>query len=160
MTHGQKVAESIERAVSGPVWHGPALMDLVGDVTAEQAAAYPVAGAHSIWELVLHITAWAEIVRARLLSNVPVGATPDQDWPRVREPSAEGWRGAVERMKEAHRELSADVDPLEESRLVARVPGQDYNARVMLHGVVEHDAYHGGQIAILKRALARGGDLG
>src|SRR2546426_6708392 len=51
MSRGQRVAEAIERSVSGPMWHGPALADLIGDVSAEQAAARPVAGAHSIWEL-------------------------------------------------------------------------------------------------------------
>ncbi len=155
MTLGQKLADAVERAVSGPVWHGPSLMDLVGDVTAEQAAAYPVAGAHSIWELVLHITTWAEIPRVRLQSPTPVEATSEQDWPPVRERSAEEWRAAVERMKEAHRELAEDVGLLDDALLQARVPGMDYPNVVMVHGVIEHDAYHGGQIAILKRALAR-----
>lgn len=140
------------------MWHGPALMDLVGDVTADEAAAHPVAGAHSIWELVLHITAWTEIVRQRLVSTTPVEATAEQDWPPVRDQSAEGWRAVVERLKDAHRELAEDVGQMDDARLLARSPGQDYNNVVMLHGVVEHDAYHGGQIAILKRALARSGE--
>lgn len=158
MTLGQKIAESIERAVSGPVWHGPALMDLVDDVTADQAVAHPIHGGHSIWELVLHITSWAEIVRARLQHATLVEATPEQDWPPVRERSAEEWRAAVERLKDTHRELAADVALLPDMRLQERVPGKDYATIVMLHGVPEHDAYHGGQIAILKRALARGVD--
>src|SRR2546428_12162604 len=66
MSRGQRVAEAIERSVSGPMWHGPALADLIGDVSAEHAADHPVGGAHSIWELVLHVTAWTEIVRERL----------------------------------------------------------------------------------------------
>lgn len=158
MSRGQRVAESIERAVSGPVWHGPSLMDLVGDVTAEQAAARPVPGAHSIWELVLHLTSWAEIVRDRLQRAEPVEATPEQDWPPVGDNSPEAWRTAVERLKAAHRELAADVTQLDDSRLIGRVAGREYNNLVMLHGVAEHDAYHGGQIAILKRALARPGE--
>lgn len=158
MTLARKLAESIERAVSGPVWHGPALMDLVGDVSAEQAAAHPVAGAHSIWQLVLHITAWVDIVRTRLSDVAASEPTPEQDWPPIRDQSAEGWRAAVERMKEAHRELAAELEALPDARLQERVPGNAYAFVVMLHGVAEHDAYHGGQIAILKRALAREGD--
>lgn len=158
MSRGQRVAEAIERSISGPMWHGPALTDLVGDVTAEQAAAHPISGAHSIWELVHHVTAWAEIVRTRVVSPVSTGEpTTEQDWPPVHNTSAEDWRTAVERMKESHRELAADVATLDDSRLIGRVPGRDHSVLVMLHGVVEHDAYHGGQIAILKRALQRGG---
>ena len=155
MSRGQRVAEAIERAVSGPVWHGPPLADLIGDVTAEQAAEHPIAGGHSIWELVLHMTAWAEIVRRRLDSASVVEATEEQDWPPVRDPTPEGWRTAVERLKESYRELAAETATLDDARLIGRVPGRDHAVIVMLHGIVEHAAYHGGQIAILKRAVAR-----
>jgi len=128
-------------------------MDLVGDVTAEQAAARPIDGAHTIWELVLHVTAWAEIARMRINDPGTPEPTPAQDWPAIPETSAEAWRAAVERLKDAHRELAVDVGQMDETRLRQRVSGRDYDALVMLHGVVEHDAYHGGQIALLKRAL-------
>ena len=137
------------------MWHGPPLVDLVGDVTHEQAADHAIAGAHSIWELVLHVTAWTEIVRERLVGSAKGEPTPEEDWPPVRDRSADAWRGTVERMKEAHRELAADVAKLDDSQLIGRVPGKDHSVLVMLHGVVEHDAYHGGQIAVLKRALER-----
>jgi len=153
MSRGQRVAEAIERSVSGPMWHGPALADLVGDVTAEQAAAWPVPGAHSIWELVLHVSSWTEIVRERLVGSAKSEPTPEEDWPPVRDQSAAAWRAAVERLKEAHRELAADVAQLDDSMLIGRVPGREHSVLAMIHGVVEHDAYHGGQIAILKRAL-------
>jgi len=153
MSRGQRVAESIERSVSGPVWHGPALADLIGDVTAEQAAEHPIAGAHSIWELVLHMTSWTEIVRERLVGSAKSEPTPEEDWPPVGQPTGEAWRAAVERMKDAHRELATDVAQLDDSRLIGRVPGKEHSVLAMIHGIVEHDAYHGGQIAILKRAL-------
>lgn len=156
MTDGQRLAEAIERCVSGPVWHGPALADLIGDVDAGDAAARPIAGAHSIWELVLHMTAWAEIAATRLAPVRPPDPTPDMDWPPVADTSADAWRAAVEQLKDAHRELADEVRLLDDARLHQRLPGRDHTALVMLHGVIEHDAYHGGQVAVLKRALARG----
>ena len=153
MSRGQRVAETIERSVSGPMWHGPSLFDLVDDVTPEQAAEHPVAGAHSIWELVLHVTAWTEIVRERLAGSAKSDPTPEEDWPPVKDTSPDAWRTAIERLKEAHRELAADTARMDDSTLIGRVPGKDHSVLVMMHGIVEHDAYHGGQIAILKRAL-------
>lgn len=155
MSRGQQVAESIERSVSGPMWHGPSLADLVGDLSAADAAQHPVAAAHSIWELVHHMTAWTEIARQRLGPESPGEPTPEQDWPPARDQSAEAWRMAVERLKNAHRELAADVAALDDSALIGRVPGRDHTVLAMLHGIVQHDAYHGGQIAVLKRALER-----
>jgi uncharacterized damage-inducible protein DinB len=153
MSRGQRVAEAIERAVSGPMWHGSALAELLIDVTPAQAASRPIAGAHTIWELVLHATAWTEIVRERLIGSAKADPTPEEDWPPVRDTSPGAWRSALERLKEAHRELAADVAKLDDSMLIGRVPGKDHSVLVMVHGIVEHDAYHGGQIAILKRAL-------
>lgn len=153
MSRGQRVAESIERAVSGPTWHGPALADLLEDVTADQAAERPIAGAHSIWELVLHATAWTEIARERLAGSAKGDPTPEEDWPPVADRSADGWRAAKERLKEAHRELAAVANKMDDSMLIGRVPGKDHSVLTMMHGIVEHDAYHGGQIAMLKRAL-------
>lgn len=152
----QDLSVAISRAVSGPIWHGLALMDLVGDVTADQAASRPIAGAHTIWELVRHVTAWVEIVRMRVADPGTPEPTAEQDWPAVPaagDGAAQAWRDAVERLKESHRELAIDVAQLDDARLAERVTGRDYTLQVMLHGVVEHAAYHGGQIALLKRAL-------
>jgi len=149
------MAEAIERSISGPMWHGPSLADLLGDVPAVDAAAYAVARAHSIWELVHHMASWTEIVRLRLSPAAPPEPTPEQDWSPVRDQSPEAWRAAVERLKTAHRELAEDVAALDDAVFVARLPGRDHTMIAMLHGIIEHDAYHGGQIAVLKRALER-----
>ena len=153
MTLGQLAAQSIERSLSGPMWHGPSLMDLIGDINAEQANARPVAGAHSIWELVLHIITWNDIVRERIGSREPVGVTPERDWPRVQDPSPDAWRDTVELLKESKRLLAEEVRALPDARFEDQVPGRDYSLGAMMKGVVEHDTYHGGQIAILKKAL-------
>jgi len=123
MSRGHRVGEAIERSVSGPMWHGSALADLLEGVTATQAAARPVPGAHSIWELVLHVTAWTEIARERLVGSAKSDPTPDEDWPPVSDTSADAWRAAVERMKEAHRELAAITAKMDDSTLIGWVPG-------------------------------------
>lgn len=153
MTRGQLAALSIERSLAGPMWHGPSLTDLIGDLTAEQAGARPVRGVHTIWELVLHIMTWHDIVRERLHSAASVGAAPARDWPKAADTSADAWRDTVERLKEANRALADDVRALPDAKLDAAVPGRDYSVADMLRGIVEHDTYHGGQIAILKKAL-------
>ena len=155
MTRVEWLAKHIERTVSGPLWHGPVLDDLLGDVTAEQAAAKPVAHAHSIWELVLHMAAWAEISRARLDGRA-LGEPPDEvNFPPVRDGSAAAWDAARERLRESYRNLAARVRQLDESTIEMRPNGLPYTVSFMLHGVVEHGTYHGGQIALLKKAAAR-----
>src|SRR5271154_3469926 len=98
MSRATRLARQIERTVTGPMWHGPALADVLDGVTHEPAAARPIPSAHSIWELVLHIAAWAEIANARVRGQSTGDPTPDEDWPPVSAGGAEAWRLATERM--------------------------------------------------------------
>jgi uncharacterized damage-inducible protein DinB len=86
MSEIEKVVEQLRRAFEGNAWHGPAMREILADVTAPGAAAKPLAEAHSIWDIVLHMTVWEDVVRRRL------------------------------------------------------------------HGIIQHDLYHAGQIAVLKKA--------
>ena len=52
------IADQISRAFRGESWHGPSVREVLAGVSAEDAAAHPIAGAHSIWEIVLHLTGW------------------------------------------------------------------------------------------------------
>lgn len=149
----EQLARHIERTMTGPMWHGPALADVVAGVSHQQAAARPVAAAHSIWELVLHAAAWAEIARARLDGRATADPPPDLDWPPILDVDAPSWDEAVERMRESHRALATRVRQMDDVAVNAKVPGLEYSAWVLLHGVVEHSVYHAGQIMILRKAL-------
>ena len=156
MSRATRLANHIERTATGPMWHGPALADVLEGVDAARARARPIAGAHTIWEIVLHITAWSDIARQRIHGEATGDPTPEQDWPEPGSDPAFGsdpaWTGAVERMTESHRRLAADTRLLDDAALNARVNGLDYPVGILLDGVVEHGTYHGGQIALLKKA--------
>ena len=151
MSRATRLANHIERTVSGPMWHGPALADVLDGVDAARARARPIATAHSIWEIVLHVTAWADIARQRIHGEALGDPAPEQDWPLVHE-SDTAWPHALERLKESHRLLAADVRALDDAALDAKVKTLDYPVGILLDGVVEHGVYHGGQIALLKKA--------
>jgi uncharacterized damage-inducible protein DinB len=132
------------------MWHGPALVDVLGGIDAKRARTRPLAGAHSIREIVLHITAWADIARQRIHGEATADPAPEQDWPPVSDADAD-WPRAVARLNESHTLLATDTRSLDEEQLDALVPGLEYTVDVLLHGIVEHGAYHGGQIALLKK---------
>ena len=77
MSRATTLGKQIERAMTGPMWHGPALAQVLETVTCEQAAARPIPGAHSIWEVVVHVTAWAEIARQRIHGEFLGDTTPE-----------------------------------------------------------------------------------
>ncbi len=153
----QSISESLAHSVGGAPWHGPALGALLADVTDAEAAARPIAGAHSIAEIALHVTAWIEEVTARLAGRAP--ALPlSGDWPEARP-----WPVARAGLAEAHERLQRSLAALPGARLAERVGdlrdpriGTGVTVETMLIGLAEHHAYHGGQVTLLKRALRAG----
>ncbi len=153
MTEIERIADQLERALYGEAWHGPALAGLLADVEAEGAAAHPIAGAHSIWEIVLHVHAWHGGV-ARRLAGAETDLLGADDWPPVVDTSDPAWRTARSALRESHAALLRSVAALPPESLGRLAPGGSWSLYQTLHGLVQHDIYHAGQIALLKKALA------
>ena len=149
-----RIADQLRRAFDGSAWHGPALLELLQHVDAATAAAKPLPNVHSIWELVLHIAAWDGTIHRRL-GGKKARLSAEQNFPPVPKPTEATWREAITQAKAAHNALVKTVAALPESRLRDRVPGKRYDFYHMLHGAVQHELYHAGQIAILKKVQAR-----
>jgi uncharacterized damage-inducible protein DinB len=149
------IADQLRRAFEGDAWHGPALLELLGEVDAATAAAQPLADVHSIWELMLHIAAW-DGAALRRLGRKKTQLKGTANFPLVPKPTQTAWREAIAHAKRTHDLLVKTVAALPGSRLRERVPGKKYDFYHMLHGVVQHELYHAGQIAILKKASLRG----
>jgi uncharacterized damage-inducible protein DinB len=152
MTETQNIVEQLRRALEADPWHGPSILQVLEGVTPEMAAAHPIPGTHSIWELLFHVTAWTRAVRARIL-NIPTELEGDANFPPVRNTTEEAWKASIEDLIQAHAELYATVNALTEADLTAPIPNRSYDRAFILHGLPQHHAYHGGQMALLKKAL-------
>lgn len=152
MSEIKRIIDQMQRAFAGEAWHGPAVQEVLARVSAQQAAARPFANVHSIWEIVLHMAVWKRIVRRRVLGEAVVEVPPEEDWPAVANTGHEAWMAAQKDLKQAQEDLIAVVAQCREARLDEPVPGQRNSLYVTVHGVIQHDLYHAGQIAILHRA--------
>jgi uncharacterized damage-inducible protein DinB len=147
----KRIDEQLRRAFEGPAWHGPSLHELLADVTAEQAAARPLTGTHSIWELVLHVAAAKDLVRRRLAGE-RAELSSEEDWPAVTTTSEAAWQESLASLRRAQTELQQTMAHVVDADLEGTVPGKDHSVYIMLHGLIQHDLYHAGQIALLKNA--------
>jgi uncharacterized damage-inducible protein DinB len=157
-THIDLIVDQLQREHAGDPWHGSPLRSILEDVDARAAARRPIAGAHSIWELVLHITGWKNEAAKRTRGGT-AGEPAEGDWPEVGAATEARWRAALEDLETAHRGLIAAIQSLAEAQLFEptndarnRPLGTGVSYYVLLHGIVQHDVYHAGQIAILKKA--------
>ena len=156
MTEIKRIVEQLEREHDGDPWHGPSLKAIVSGIDHQLASTKPLPHAHSIWELVLHLTAWKNEVRHRL-SGGRAGEPREGDWPPVGEITAERWEEACRNLDLAHQLLVSAVKEFPEQNLPVpindpRSEGVAATYYELLMGVLQHDVYHSGQIALLKRA--------
>ncbi|MGA3292887.1 MAG: DinB family protein [Candidatus Acidiferrales bacterium] len=152
MSEIARILDQMDRAFSGEAWHGPSLMQLLDGVSAENASKHAVSGAHSIWELVHHIGSWNTIVKQRLEGET-VEITTERDWPPVWEVNEVAWKRALESLTDSRARLRKVAAGLKDSQLPENPPGSTVSRYTVLHGIIQHDLYHAGQIAILKKAL-------
>ena len=151
-----RIRDQFRRAFDGEAWHGPSVLTILNGVTALQAAAHPIPGAHSIWELTMHIEAW-ERACLRRLNGDPAQLTDEEDWQPINDTSDAAWESTKQQLVDTHRELLDAIAHVAESRLnepiITNSTAPFSSVYVTLHGGVQHDLYHAGQIAILKKAL-------
>jgi uncharacterized damage-inducible protein DinB len=146
----ERIANQLERAFEGEAWHGPSVLEALEGVTWKRAQQKPIAKAHSIWEIVLHITAWEDIVRRRLLGESP--EVPDEvNWPKIGKPGPKAWTAALEGLRAGHMNLREVAARVRDDELDSAPTGKASTRYVLLHGIIQHDIYHAGQISVLKK---------
>jgi uncharacterized damage-inducible protein DinB len=153
-----RIIDELQREHEGDPWHGSPLNAILEGIDAARAAARPIPAAHSIWELVLHMTSWKNETARRIRGAVACMPI-EGDWPEVGDLTEERWQAARERLEAAHADLVAAVKALPEAKLyeptndTRSAPlGTGVSHYVLLHGIVQHDVYHAGQISLLKKA--------
>jgi len=145
-------ADQICRAFQGKSWHGPSVREVLADISAKDAAAHPIPGAHSIWEIVLHLIGGYNLVLRRLHGE-RVQLSEEEAWPPVTEFSAPAWRESQDTLEQLNQQLQSAVRAFPIQRLSEEL-GSKYPAFIQFIGAPQHDLYHAGQIVMLKKALA------
>jgi hypothetical protein len=141
----ERLLEQINAVYGGPAWHGPALRDLLDGVSEEQARAHPVGAAHSISELVAHIRIWMDVA-ARRVSGEVLSSRDVQSWPELG-----SFADEVAALERAQGHFADAVARLQTDDLDKKVAGKKHTIYAEVHGVLQHNTYHAGQIALLRK---------
>jgi uncharacterized damage-inducible protein DinB len=154
MNESERILDQLKRAYEGPAWHGPAVREALAGVTAAQAHARLLSNAHTIRELVQHIAVWEDVGRRRLLGDrAQINISSTEDWPPAEDTSESAWEQAKAILDQGHQALVEVVSQVSELRLDEPILEGMSTVYVTLHGVIQHDLYHAGQIAMLKKAV-------
>jgi len=148
-SESKRIARQLRASYLGPAWHGPSLTEVLDGITPEAALRKPIASAHSIHEIVLHVAFWAEAVRRTVEGHPYVHIEPPLDWPA---PNG-AWQDALAMLDHEQRAMVEAIRGMQDARLGEVVTeSKGYSFYVLLHGLVQHNLYHAGQIAMLRKA--------
>ena len=151
MSDATTISAMLKSTSHGPAWHGPSALE---GVSAAQAALKPLADAHSIWEILLHMNAWQDHALNVVGGADGAALQGDADWPPVpAEPVEDAWETAQRHFEGGGQEIRELIVHFDDARMHETVPGREFPMKVLLHGIVHHNLYHCGQIAILKKGL-------
>jgi len=148
-----RIIHQLEKAFDKQPWYGPSLMEVLRGVQPFMVSKR-VGQAHTMIELVLHMTAWRQFVIKRLMGDNEYQVTDDLNFPKPSS-SADAWKKALKDLEQSQNEMVAAIKKFPEGKLAELVPGAShkYTWYTLLHGIIQHDVYHTGQISLLKRAL-------
>ena len=153
MTEIERILDQLKRAFEGNAWHGPSVHEALEGITAEQAHPRTLQNAHSIWELAHHIAVWENTVGRRLEGDrAQIALASPEDWPPVGDQSEAAWEQAKVALDRGHQALYDAIARVPESRLDEPILEGMSTVYVTLHGIIQHDLYHTGQISMLKKA--------
>jgi hypothetical protein len=154
MSEIERIARLLEQTFEGKPYYGPSILAALQGVTAKVAASKPRWSAHRIWDLVVHLTAELNYAREVVEGTAGPWVEGATAWPAVADTSDVAWQTAIADLKKANRALIRAIKRLNDDVLdqkPIRVRGPFY---LMLHGAIQHNAYHAGQISLLTGQMA------
>lgn len=134
-------------------WFAPLAHGLRG-VTAAQAAWQAAPGTNTIWQTVNHLAFWKGLVARRMQGAPRSDERIDNDatFGTPGDPADEaGWQSTVAGLQAAHAALREAIAAREDADLDQPLPEDREPLGQTLLGLVGHDAYHGGQILLLRK---------
>jgi len=152
MTETERILDQYDGVMHGNAWHGDPIWQILGGISAQCAARRPVADAHTIWEIVMHMMFW-EGVAARRLAGQRAGLDEALNFPSMPPVTEANWHKTLEQFRASNQELReslAKLDPARMDELSAAGKRTFYDEA---HGVIQHNVYHAGQIALLKKGF-------
>ena len=151
----QYIIKSFESTLNGQPWFGRAAYEILGEIDESKAGIKPAGSDHSMIVLLWHMNTWAEFVLGSLENKTAdeMKAIEANDWREI-DPKVHTWKKGLEQLKATHNKIIEILNKKDDDSFLSEiVPTRKFNYRFMLNGLIQHNIYHLGQIAYVKKML-------
>jgi uncharacterized damage-inducible protein DinB len=145
-----RILHHYDAVLNGSPWHGDPIWQILDGISPETAAARPLNGSHTIWEIVMHMTFW-EGVGTQRLAGQRAGLVEELNFPAMPAPTSQNWEQTLDQFRASNQQFRAALAKLDPARLDDLSAAGKRTYYDEAHGVIEHDIYHAGQIALLRK---------
>ncbi len=157
----QTLRKQFPLILSGAPWYGHPVMAILKEIDASTANRRIIPGAHTIWEILNHMTVWTDIIRSRVTAGTDYSPSPEEDWPPTLDTGAHAWDASVLTFEAAWNLLARHIEALSDKQMEMNAPTTDstadqYTVAELLHGIIQHTVYHSAQIALLAKSHEEG----
>ena len=151
----QSIIRNLNNTLNGEPWFGRALYPILEEVDASIVYKKPNGSEHSLIELLYHMITWASFCLLQLKNASPeeLKETESRDW-RETDPKIHTWKKGMEELNEIHHQIVSILETKNDDLLAQMVTGRKFNYRFMLNGLIQHNIYHLGQVAYVKKWLS------
>jgi len=152
MQETERIIKLFENLFEGSPWIDVNLNGSLEQIPSAVAAKKLSANRNSIWEIVNHIIGWRLNVLKRI--NGKEITSPDNNYfETIKETSESAWRETLAQLKDSQRQWINFLKTFNEDDFTKVYPGNNMTYYEHIHGIIQHDAYHLGQIILLSKTL-------
>ncbi|WP_026449748.1 DinB family protein [Aequorivita capsosiphonis] len=152
MNESNRIQSLFTDLYHGHPWLDVTLQDTLSRITSEQAFERPIQDGNTIWEIVNHIIAWRENVLKRVQGEVL--EIPSNNYIEViKDPSDEAWQNTLAALETTQKEWLYFLNTFNEADFKKEYPANKLSYYQHIHGIIQHDAYHLGQIVLLTKLV-------
>ncbi|MFC0778398.1 DinB family protein [Flavobacterium sp. HJSW_4] len=152
MSESKRISNLYQSIYNGNPWLEVNLDNTLKNVTAEQAYRKINPNLNTIWEIVNHLIQWRRNILERMQGEVI--KTPDHNYfVPVLDPSEAAWEQSLQTLAKSQDSWNAFFEDFSDADLAKIYVNNGHTYYEHLHGIIQHDVYHLGQIVILKKLL-------
>ncbi len=152
MNESHRIQSLFTDLYHGHPWLDVTLQDTLSRISAEQANQRPIKDGNTIWEIVNHLIAWRENVLRRVQGEVI--QTPSNNYiEKITDVSEAAWQQTLENLETTQKEWLYFLSTFNETDFSNEYPVNKLTYYQHIHGIIQHDAYHLGQIVLLAKMV-------
>lgn len=151
----QSIISNLKRVNSDEPWFGRAVYTILDEIDPSIVHKKPNDNSHSLIELLWHMNTWAEFTLKSIdkAGKENISAIEKMDWREI-DPTIHTWQKGLAEFKKINEQIIALLEKKDDAFLKEMVDQRKYNFRFMLNGLIQHNIYHLGQVAYVKKLFS------